>query len=93
MRADKAPLILAFLSDLFDGATEVPFERARSELELVYRGEGVADPSTNARLALNNWIDDGLLREQGQKLTMTSKAELALKFVDGLDSRDMLVTL
>ncbi len=92
MRADKAPLILAFLSDLFDGVTEVPFERARSELELIYRGEGVADPSTNARLALNNWIDDGLLREQGQKLTMTSKAELALKFVDGLDSRDMLVT-
>lgn len=92
MRADRAPLILAFLSDLFDGVTEVPFERARSELELIYRGEGVADPSTNARLALNNWIDDGLLREQGQKLIMTSKAELALKFVDGLDSRDMLVT-
>lgn len=85
-------MILAFLGDLFDGVVEVPFERARAELELIYKNDGMADPSLSARLALNDWIDAGLLRELGQKLTMTSKAETALKFVDSLDSRDMLVT-
>lgn len=89
---DGAPLILAFLGDLFHEAAEVPIESARARLVPVLERNGNQDPAVHARLYINTWIDDGLLREQDQKLTMTAATQNALQFVEALGGRDMTVT-
>lgn len=90
LRADNAPIILAFISDLFAEESEVPFGRARialaAELEW-YSEQGVWETETNAGAYLNQWIRAGWLRELDDQITKTDASEIALRFCKGLDQR------
>lgn len=90
LRADNAPVILAFISDLFSEESEVPFGRARialdAELERC-RESGVWETETGAGTYLNQWIRAGWLREMDDQLTKTDASEVALRFCQGLDQR------
>lgn len=94
LRADTAPLILAFLGELFVEVNEVPIDRARTELELYLskNGSTEAEPSVAARLYINQWVDAGYLVEQHQKVTMTAVTQAALHFVESFGRRDSSVT-
>jgi len=90
LRADNAPVILAFISDLFADESEVPFGRARIALdaELVRcRESGIWETETGAGTYLNLWIHAGWLREMDDQLTKTDASEVALRFCQGLDQR------
>lgn len=90
LRADNAPVILAFISDLFSDESEVPFGRARialdAELER-YRELGIWETETGAGTYLNQWIRAGWLREMDDQLIKTDASEVALRFCQGLDQR------
>lgn len=90
LRADNAPLILAFLSDLFSEESEIPFSRARvvldAELERC-RELGIWETETSAGSYLNQWIRSGWLREMDDMLTKTDDSEIASRFCLGLDER------
>ncbi|MDD4913881.1 MAG: DUF3375 domain-containing protein [Methylococcales bacterium] len=90
LRADNAPVILAFIADLFSDESEVAFSRARialdAELERC-RELGVWETETGAGAYLNQWIRSGWLREMDDKLTKTDAGEIALRFCHGLDQR------
>ena len=91
LRADSAPLILAFLGDLFADDTEVPFGRARvaldSELQRC-RELGIWETETNAGTYLNQWIRAGWLREMDDLLIKTDASDIAIRFCQGLDQRN-----
>ncbi len=90
LRADNAPLILAFIADLFAEESEIPFSRARVALdaELVRCRElGVWETETSAATYLNQWIRAGWLREMDDVLTKTDASEVAARFCQGLDER------
>lgn len=90
LRADNAPVILAFIADLFSDDSEVPFGRARialdAELERC-RESGIWETETGAGRYLNQWIHAGWLREMDNQLTKTDASEVALRFCQGLDQR------
>ncbi|NOX08760.1 MAG: DUF3375 domain-containing protein [Gammaproteobacteria bacterium] len=90
LRADNAPVILAFISDLFSDENEVPFGRARialdAELEQC-RASGIWETETGAGSYLNQWIRAGWLREMDDQLSKTDASEVALRFCQGLDQR------
>lgn len=90
LRADNAPVILAFIADLFSEENEVPFGRARitldTELEKC-RESGIWETETSAGSYLNQWIHTGWLREMDDQLSKTDASELALRYCQGLDQR------
>ena len=90
LRADNAPVILAFISDLFSEESEVPFGRARIALDAELarcRESGIWQTETGAGSYLNLWIRAGWLREMDDQLTKTDASEVALRFCQGLDQR------
>lgn len=89
---ESAPLILSFVADLFEGAEDVAIETARLRLVSILESEGIQDSPTTARSYLNSWIDDGILREQNQRLSVTAATQSALQFVASLGSRAMTAT-
>lgn len=94
LRADNAPLILSFIGDLFESNPEIPMNRARAELEIVLKADParVGDVVIAARHYLNEWIDEGYLREQNQQLSVTAITQTALQFADSLGRREMTAT-
>lgn len=95
LRADNAPMILAFIADLFEDANDVAFGRAKvaldSELEL-WRQRGHWDSDTNAAGYLRQWIQSGWLRELDDRLSKTDACEVALRFCRQLDQRESSAT-
>ncbi len=93
LKADNAPVVLAFISDLFAQESEVSFGKARIalETELPHWQEdfGLHD---NAGTYLRQWIQAGWLREHDDQVTRTDAFELALRFVQNLDQRDSNAT-
>lgn len=90
LRADNAPLILAFLADLFSDGSEIPFSRARIALDMELarcRELGIWETETTANAYLNQWIRSGWLREMDDMLTKTDASEIAFRFCQGLDER------
>jgi len=90
LRADNAPVILAFISDLFSNESEVPFGRARIALDAELarcRESGLWETETPAGTYLNLWIRAGWLREMDDQLTKTDASEVVLRFCQGLDQR------
>jgi len=90
LRADNAPVILAFIADLFSDESEVPFSRARIALDAEItrcRELGIWQTETGAGTYLNQWIRAGWLREMDDYLTKTDASEVALRFSQGLDQR------
>jgi len=91
LRADNAPIILAFLADIFSEESEIPFSRARIVLDaelLRCRELGIWETETNAGAYLNQWIRSGWLREMDDILTKTDASEVAFRFCQGLDQRN-----
>ncbi|MFK5914467.1 MAG: DUF3375 family protein, partial [Woeseiaceae bacterium] len=95
LRAKNAPLILAFLMDLFKESSDVPFGKARvaldTELERC-RGTGIWQTETNAIAYLREWIQAGWLRDLDDQISKTDACEVALRFCQGLDQRENSAT-
>lgn len=90
LRADNAPLILAFLSDLFVDESELPFGRARVALDAELqrcRELGIWETETSAGAYLNQWINAGWLREMDDQLSKTDASDVVIRFCQGLDQR------
>jgi hypothetical protein len=95
LRADNAPIILSFLASIFAEESEVPFSRARIDLdaELIRLRElGLWETDTSAGIYLNLWIKAGWLREMDDMLSKTEAAEIALRFCKGLDEKANVTT-
>ena len=91
LRADNAPLVLAFVENLFDQSNDVIFSRARAALELElahWRKEDWFDSEKSAAAYLREWIHAGWLRELDDNLSKTDACETALRFCEGLNKRD-----
>jgi len=91
LRAANAPLILAFIAELFGAESEVPFGRARVALQaeldrLVNEGR---EAEKGAGAYLREWIQAGWLRELDDQLTCTDACTVALRFCQSLDHRDV----
>jgi hypothetical protein len=94
LAADNAVLILSFLADLFNQASEVPFSRAKVALEAELRRwqDSGLTVQGNAAVYLRQWIAAGWLREHSDVLLCTDACEIALRFVKGLDRREQSTT-
>ncbi|NKC10770.1 MAG: DUF3375 family protein [Gammaproteobacteria bacterium] len=91
LRADNAPLILAFVDDLFKESSEISFGQAKTALEAELeqgREQGLWDTQESAAGYLRRWIQAGWLRELDDALSMTDACEVALRFCRRLDERD-----
>ncbi|EIC29418.1 DUF3375 domain-containing protein [Methylomicrobium album] len=91
LRADHAPVILAFIADLFEDDNEVAFGRARAALDMELerlREQGSLDSKENAPGYLRQWIQSGWLRELDDRLSKTDACEVALRFCRQLDQRE-----
>lgn len=90
LRADNGPYIFAFIETLFSDNAEVTYGQARQLLdaELVQsRDLGVWESNTPATTYLNQWIQQGYLRELNDQLSTTDAFQSALRFVKALDER------
>lgn len=94
LSAGHAPMILAFLGDLFAQASEVPFSRAKVALdaELSRLKETGLDVQDNASTYLRQWIAATWLREHDGMLVCTDACEMALRFAKGLERRAQSTT-
>ncbi len=95
LRSDNAPHTLAFVADLFDEETEVPFARARAALDAELessRENGVWETDVSALVYLRHWIDAGWLRLFDDNLCKTDACEIALRFATSLDQRETHAT-
>ena len=93
LHADNAPIVLAFINDLFSLESEVPFGKARVALEAeLPNWQEIFGLHDNAGTYLRQWIQAGWLREHDDKLTRTDAFELALRFAQSLDQRDSNAT-
>ncbi|QEP42854.1 DUF3375 domain-containing protein [Ectothiorhodospiraceae bacterium BW-2] len=94
LAAENGPLLLAFIADLFDGQSELPYAQARTALEselLLWRQEGLS-LQESASAYLRQWIQHGWLREHNDHLVLTDSAEVALRFVQSLEQRQSRTT-
>ncbi|WP_066017544.1 DUF3375 domain-containing protein [Endozoicomonas atrinae] len=90
LKADNAPLLLAFIAELFRETNEVPFGKAIAILDTELnrlREYDQLDGEVKATAYLRQWIQDGWLRELNDLLTRTDACELAMRFVKGLEER------
>lgn len=94
LAATNAPLILAFLTDLFAQVSEVPFCRAKValEAELLRWKEARVEVQDSASAYLRQWMTSGWLREQDGVLFCTDSSEIALRFTNGLEHRNRCTT-
>jgi uncharacterized small protein (DUF1192 family) len=95
LRAANAPMVLAFITDLFDDSNDVLFSRAKAALELElshWREEDWFESEKSAAAYLREWIQAGWLRELDDHLSKTDAAEMALRFCADLERRDNKAT-
>jgi hypothetical protein len=95
LRAANAPLVLAFIGDLFKETNDVPFSRAKAALDLElshWREADWFDSEKSAAAYLREWIQAGWLRELDDNLGKTDAFETALRFCEGLDKRENQAT-
>jgi len=92
LRADNAPLIMAFLKNIFQNESEVDYIEAREKLneflgELRRNAAGDSDDGVSATAYFREWIRNGWIRELNNRLTMTDAAQKALSTCNMLNSR------
>jgi len=95
LRATNAPLVLAFITDLFNEGNDVLFSRAKAALELELshgREEDWFESEKSPAAYLREWIQAGWLRELDDNLSKTDACETALRFCESLDKRDSKAT-
>lgn len=94
LRARNAPLILGFLTELFEKRSEVPIGEARASLDAhltLWRRNDEQEP-VSAQSYIRQWIADGYLREHDQQIMMTDAAAIALRFASSLQQREITTT-
>lgn len=89
LRATTAPLILSFIEQVFSsGQNEISYSQARILLDAeLEKNHWYAD--TPAAIYINQWVKDGWLREMDNKLTKTDTCEIALRFCQSFDERNI----
>jgi len=90
LRADNVHLILAFMDVLFSEEREVSFSQAKVLLDSILiqsNEEGVWETEVNGHTYLNQWINEGWLRELDDYLSRTDACEIAQRFSQGLEER------
>lgn len=95
LRAENAPLILAYVSDLFGDTNDVPFGRAKAALDTElnrWREQGEWETDVSAGAYLRQWIQAGWLRELDDQLTKTDACEVVLRFCQSLEQREASAT-
>ncbi len=95
LRADNAPHILAFISDLFSEQSEVAYGQAKLLLDAQIehsRNLGIWETQSSASAYLNQWIGQGWLRELDDMLSKTDALEMALRFCQGFEERSIHVS-
>jgi len=88
LRADRAPLIIAFLKNLFANETEVPYGTARANLiEFLKQIEPELEKENFENIVtskssdlLREWINNGWLTELNNCITLTDSSQRALDF-------------
>ncbi len=91
LRAANAPLIMAFITELFREENEVPFGRARVVLqsELDRLADDGREVEKGAGAYLREWSQAGWLRELDDQLTATDACDVALRFCQNLEQREV----
>ena len=93
LRAANAPMVLAFITALFDDSNDVLFSRAKAALELAHwREEDWFDSEKSGAAYLREWIQAGWLSELEDYLSKTDASEMALRFCANLDRREKKAT-
>ena len=95
LRADRAPLILAFLKNLFNNETEVSYGSARANLiEFLKQLEPDLNQADFENIVtskssdlLREWINNGWLTELNNNVTLTDSSQRALDFCNLLANR------
>ena len=92
LRADSAPMILAFLKNLFANAREVDYDQARACLKEFLSSLKAKDESLQLQSAkdyLNDWMNptNGWIKELNNKIYLTDAAQKAIEFADKLDAK------
>ena len=95
LRADRAPMIIAFLKNLFANETEVPYGTARANLiEFLKQIEPELDKENFENIVtskssdlLREWINNGWLTELNNCITLTDSSQRALDFCNLLVNR------
>jgi len=91
LRAVNAPLMMAFVAELFREESEIPFGRARVMLqsELDRLADDGRDVEKGAGAYLREWSQSGWLRELDDQLTTTDACDVALRFCQNLEQREV----
>ena len=92
LRADNAPLIMAFLKNIFQNESEVDYIEAREKLneflgDLRRSASGDGEAGVSATAYFREWLRNGWIRELNNRLTMTDAAQKALSICNMLNSR------
>jgi hypothetical protein len=95
LRADRAPMIIAFLKNLFANETEVPYGTARANLiEFLKQIEPELEKENFENIVtskssdlLREWINNGWLTELNNCITLTDSSQRALDFCNLLVNR------
>lgn len=91
LRVGNAPLILAFVSEAFREEREISFGRARVllETELNSMNDEGREVEKSAGAYLREWEQEGWLRELDDQLTCTDACDVALRFCQSLEQREV----
>lgn len=95
LRKENAPMIIAFITDLFVDKTQVSYNNAKNSLDtelLRVKDVGLWDGEVSASTYLNDWINAGLLRELDDQLTKTDACDIAINFCKSLEQRNSHTT-
>ena len=91
LRSDLAPFVLAFLKELFSKNSEVEFEHARANLKQFIEDIKLQlkpdDQKRSAKDYLNEWMNNGWIRELNNHIFLTDAAQKAIEMVERLDSK------
>lgn len=90
LRAENAPVILAYLSELFSDENDVPYSQAHLLLNSVMetcRHQGIWITDTPASSYLHQWRKNGWLREMDNQLTPSDAIETVIRFCQNLEDR------
>lgn len=83
LRAETAPLIIAYLKNIFAEEREVAYDTARANLKEFleeYRKQEKLDAERPATEYLREWMDKGWIMEMNNTIIMTDAAQKAISF-------------
>ncbi|MGN1392854.1 MAG: DUF3375 domain-containing protein [Succinivibrionaceae bacterium] len=83
LRAETAPLIIAYLKNIFTEEREVAYDTARANLKEFleeYRKQEKLDAERPATEYLREWMDKGWIMEMNNTIIMTDSAQKAISF-------------